>query len=652
MNNEYSPHNPAPNNTSVLTTANPNLDPLNNAIKHASRALLRHRQADGHWCFPLEADCTIPAEYILMMHFMDEVDSELERKLAAYLRAHQNELGGWPLYFGGAAEISCSVKAYYALKLAGDDIQAPHMQRACELILEMGGAARCNVFTRIMLALFDQVPWRAVPFMPVEAILLPRWFPFHIEKMAYWSRTVCVPLLILCSLKPRAKNPRNINIQELFIIPPDQEQQFHPIRSKMNHAFLWLDKIGRTVIEPLIPKRLRNRAMNKAKEWVIERLNGEDGLGAIFPAMAYAYESLALLGYETQHPLRQQALRALQKLLVIEPTYAFCQPCFSPVWDTGLAILALQEEGSPENIAAANQALDWLKARQILSGPADWQAYQPQLPPGGWAFEYNNAYYPDLDDTAVVAWAMHQASNPENYDYSIERAANWLAGMQSKNGGFGSFDANNTHYYLNEIPFADHGALLDPPTSDVSARCATLFALLGRPNDTSTLQHCLEFLYSEQEKDGSWFGRWGTNYIYGTWSVLTALAAARVSVQNPAIQAALAWLKARQHVDGGWGESNDSYFDPHLPPHPSTSYQTAWALLALMAFEEHNSTSVQRGISYLIRTQRQDGQWEDSWFNAPGFPRVFYLKYHGYSRYFPLWALARYRNRNYSAPSY
>lgn len=616
---------------------------LKNAIHLAKRVLLNEQRDDGHWCYELEADCTIPAEYILMMHFIDEIDIKLEQKLAVYLREHQNEEGGWPLYFGGKSDISASVKAYYALKLIGDHENAPHMEKARQLILKLGGAARSNVFTRIALALFNQVPWRATPCMPVEIMLLPRWFPFHLNKMAYWSRTVVVPLLILCSLKVQAKNPRRINIRELFVTPPDQERHYHPIRSKLNHLFLWGDSIGRK-LEPFIPKRIRNHAINKATEWFIARMNGEDGLGAIFPAMVNAYEALIHLGYEKNHPLRQQALRGLQRLLVIKSDKAYCQPCFSPVWDSGLASLALQEEGSLESLAAAGRALDWLKEKQILSGPADWQHDRPNLAPGGWAFEYNNAYYPDLDDTAVVAWAMHLMSDPNRYGHAIERATNWLAGMQSKNGGFAAFDADNTHYHLNEIPFADHGALLDPPTSDVSARCCTLFALLKRDQDREVLQRCLDYILSEQEVDGSWFGRWGTNYIYGTWSVLNALAMAQVSPQHTAVQSALNWLKKRQQPDGGWGEHNDSYYDPQSHHQPSTSYHTAWALLGLMAFGEQDSVAVKRGIDYLINTQLPNGQWKDPWHNAPGFPRVFYLKYHGYCQFFPLWALARYRN--------
>lgn len=628
----------------LLSQAAPALN-LSNAIHIAKNALLAAQRRDGHWCFELEADCTISAEYILMMHFLDEIDSELEQKLAVYLRSRQGQDGGWPLYYAGTADISCTVKVYYALKLAGDSPELAHMQKARQCVLGLGGAAKSNVFTRICLAMFEQLPWRAVPFIPVEIMLLPKWFPFHINKVSYWSRTVMVPLLILCSLKPSAKNPRKVNIAELFIIPAHQEKNYFKKRPGLGQAFLILDKIGRR-LEPLIPKKVRLSAIAKAEAWFTERLNGDQGLGAIFPAMVNAYESLVLLRYAPDHPFRLQAKNALKNLLVVDSHSAYCQPCFSPIWDTALSSLALQAEGSADSFQASFKALNWLKPLQILEGPADWKIYNPDLPSGGWAFEYRNDYYPDLDDTAVVGWAMH-AQDAEYYHASLSRAAIWLAGMQCRNGGFAAFDQNNMHYYLNEIPFADHGALLDPPTSDVTARCLKFLALLQRPQDKTVLEESLEFLFKEQEANGSWFGRWGTNYIYGTWSVLVALMEAKVDSQHPAVRRAVNWLQSKQHGDGGWGENNKSYENPIDDQQASSSYQTAWALLGLMVAGEANTPTVQRGIHYLLRTQQQDGFWRDPWFTAPGFPRVFYLRYHGYCKYFPFWALAEYRRHTH-----
>lgn len=617
---------------------------LRDAMDAARDALLAKQHADGYWCFELEADCTIPAEYILMMHYMDEIDEGLQAKIITFLRERQEDHGGWPLYLGGGIDLSCTVKAYYALKLAGDAADAPHMVRAREAILARGGAARANVFTRITLALFGQIPWRGVPFIPVEIILLPRGFPFHLTKVSYWSRTVMVPLLILCSLKARAKNPRGIGIEELFTVPPHREKDYFPIRSRLNYLFLWLDWLGRR-LEPLIPRGIRRWAVRRAENWFIERLNGTDGLGAIFPAMVNAYEALALLGYPPHHPYCVTAREALRKLLVVGERGAYCQPCVSPIWDTGLACLALHEANGGKPTEHTLRALDWLKERQVLDLRGDWSIQRPHVRPGGWAFQFANAHYPDLDDTAVVGWAMHQSKEPR-YQESIERAAEWLAGMQSRNGGFASFDADNTHYYLNEIPFADHGALLDPPTADVSGRCVTFFGRLKDPQYADALGRCLEYLTSEQEKDGSWFGRWGTNYIYGTWSVLVALEQVGEAKMQPHVRRAAGWLKLNQRSDGGWGESNDSYLDPERAGQggPSTAFHTALAMLGLMAAGEGDSPEVRRGAAYLLRTQQPDGLWNDSVFNAPGFPRVFYLKYDGYDKFFPLWALARYYN--------
>jgi squalene-hopene/tetraprenyl-beta-curcumene cyclase len=611
------------------------------ALVRARDSLLSLQRPDGHWCFELEADCTIPAEYIMMMHYMDEIDEDLQAKIARYLRAHQADHGGWPLFYGGKFDISCSVKTYYALKLAGDSPDAPHMAKARKAILAHEGAARCNVFTRIALALFGQLPWRGVPFIPVELILLPRWFPFHISKVSYWSRTVVVPLSILCSLKPKAKNPRKIDIRELFTIPPEKEKHYFPVRSRLNRLFLLLDKMGH-LIEPLIPKKIRGWAVKKAEAWFIKRLNGQDGLGAIFPAMVNAYEALACLGYPSDHPYRVTAKQAIKNLLILGDESAYCQPCVSPIWDTALSCLALQEEASGMTTKNILRALDWLRDRQLFDEPGDWHETHPKLKGGGWPFQYKNDYYPDLDDTAAVAWAMHQ-SHPKRYQESIQRATEWICGMQSKNGGFASFDADNTCYYLNEIPFADHGALLDPPTSDVSARCATLLALVG--DHDRELNPCIDYLRKEQEQDGFWFGRWGTNYIYGTWSVLAALEKVADQGVQPNIQRAVQWLKNRQRPDGGWGEDCDTYFHPERAGQgdASTPFQTAWAMLGLMAAGEGDSPELRRGAQYLLRTQQADGLWKDDRFTAPGFPRVFYLKYHGYTKYFPLWALARYR---------
>ena len=619
--------------------------PLDRAIAEARDALIAQQHQQGYWLYELEADCTIPAEYIMMMHYLDEIDAPLEAKIANHLRSRQAEHGGWPLYHNGELDLSCTIKAYYALKLAGDNPQAPHMSKARAAILERGGAAKANVFTRIALALFGELPWRGVPYIPVEIMLLPKWFPFHIDKVSYWSRTVMVPLFILCTRKPKAKNPRNIGIRELFTTPPEKERHYFKRSGMLAKAFLLFDHVGR-MIDPLIPARMREHATKRAERWVLERLNGEDGLGAIFPAMVNALEAMVILGYPADHPSRVTAKRALQKLLVVGPSSAYCQPCVSPIWDTALACLAMQEAGDNPSRDASTRALDWLKTKQLLDEPGDWRVRRPDLPGGGWAFQFANDFYPDLDDTAVVAWAMHQARDSARYDESVRRALDWLVGMQSRDGGFAAFDADNTCYYLNKIPFADHGALLDPPTSDVTARVVTVLARIGRPQDEPALTRAIAYLRKQQEQNGSWFGRWGTNYIYGTWSVLTSLAQAHIGPGDPMVKRAVAWLKHQQNSDGGWGESNDSYAlqSRAAEDFGSTPYQTAWALLALMSAGEASSEAVRRGAEYLLHTRQADDLWSHPSYTAPGFPRVFYLRYHGYSAYFPLWALAAYRN--------
>ncbi len=629
---------------------------LQQAIDQATRALLDQQRADGHFVFELEADSTIPAEYVLLVHWLGETpDLQLERKIAAYLRRKQGENGGWPLFEGGRFNISASVKAYFALKMIGDDPGAPHMVRAREAILAHGGAARTNVFTRTLLALYGAIPWRSVPVMPVEILLLPRWFPFHIAKISYWGRTVLVPLTVLNALRPLARNPRQVVIPELFCTPPEV---VHRWPKGEHHRFPWsqifraIDRVLQ-VIEPHFPTGLRQRAIQKAVQFTTERLNGVDGLGAIFPAMANSVMMFDALGYRADHPDRAAARRSVDRLLLIKDDEAYCQPCVSPVWDTGLAVHALLEVGSDEAVTRAGRGLQWLQPRQVLDTVGDWAMTRPRVRPGGWAFQYNNPHYPDIDDTAVVLMAMDRAirearlPDGADFDQAIARGVEWVLGMQSRDGGFGAFDADNDCEYLNHIPFSDHGALLDPPTADVTARCVSLLAQLepaaGRAR---ALRRALRFLRRTQEPDGSWYGRWGMNYIYGTWSALCALGAAGIDQNAPEVQRAVHWLESIQNPDFGWGEDGESYRLKYrgYEPASSTASQTAWALLGLMAAGRVDDPAVERGIRYLQRTQGADGLWPETRFTATGFPRVFYLRYHGYAKFFPLWALARYRN--------
>ena len=614
---------------------------LEAAIIRARDALGQQQHSDGHWLFELEADATIPAEYVLLEHFLDRIEPELEAKIGVYLRSIQGEHGGWPLFHDGAFDLSASVKAYYALKAIGDAPDAPHMTSARQAILAAGGAERTNVFTRAQLALFGQVPWRAVPVMPLEIMHLPLWFPFHLSKVSYWSRTVIVPLLVLMALRPRARNPRGAAIQELFRTPPEQVNDWirGPYRSALwGRFFKGVDSILR-IAQPLFPQRSHQSAIAKAVGFVTERLNGDDGLGGIYPAIANSVMMFNTLSYPPDHPDAAIAWQAVRKLLVIEKDRAYCQPCLSPIWDTGLAGHAMAEAG-----VDTHAACEWLRERQILDVVGDWSVRRPGLRPGGWAFQYANPHYPDVDDTAVVGMLLHRDGDPA-FAEAIDRAREWIIGMQSSDGGWGAFEPENTHLYLNNIPFADHGALLDPPTSDVTARCVSFLAQIGMPADDPVMARALAYLRREQEPEGSWFGRWGTNYIYGTWSVLCAFNAAGVAADDPAVRRAVDWLLSVQRDDGGWGEDEETYRDaPHGRYKESLPSQTAWALLGLMAGGDTDHPAVARGIAYLTATQGSNGGWAELPYNAVGFPRVFYLRYHGYRWYFPLMALARYQN--------
>jgi squalene-hopene/tetraprenyl-beta-curcumene cyclase len=471
-----------------LARTSPDPQALDRAIDGACGALYRTQQSDGHWVYELEADATIPAEYVLLRHYRGEpINAELERKIGVYLRRIQSAAhDGWPLFQDGAFDMSATVKAYFALKTIGDDIDAPHMKRAREAILKRGGAVNVNVFTRILLALFGIMDWKAVPMMPVEIALLPQWFPFHLTKISYWGRTVLAPLLVLFALKPRAVNPRGITLDELFLQPPltigPAEKAPHQ-NAAIFAFFRGVDIVLRkTFTDP--PAKLRERAIAKVVDFVSERLNGKDGLGAIFPAMANACMMFDVLGDKEKAAIARDSV---ERLLVIKDDEAYCQPCVSPVWDSVLAAQALLDVGSPDAVASARKALDWLKPLQVLDVEGDWIVRAPGLRPGGWAFQYANPHYPDLDDTAVVIMAMDRAQKidgDKSYDAEIARADEWVRGMQSRNGGWAAFDIDNTYEYLNNIPFADHGALVDPPTEDVGARCVSALAQLGaRPDD-------------------------------------------------------------------------------------------------------------------------------------------------------------------------
>ena len=649
-------------------------DVLDGAIDAALATLLADQQSDGHWVYPLEADVTISAEYVLMVHYLGETpDARREAGIARYLRRRQGSHGGWPLFHGGAYDASASVKAYFALKMIGDAPDAPHMVRAREAILARGGAERSNVFTRMLLALYGQAPWAAVPVMPAEIALLPAWFPFHLSKVSYWTRTVLAPLLVLGALKPRAGNPRGVGVEELFsggagAIGRLRLAPRAPHQGRFWYAWFRTIETGLRALDARTPARLRNRALARAGAYVRDRLNGEHGLGAIFPAMVNAVlmlDALAARGDRDAVAELATARRALDRLLVEDGDETWCQPCVSPVWDTALMCHTLLEVDTPAARAAARRGLDWLAPRQILGRRGDWADRRGRTRPGGWPFQYENALYPDVDDTAAVAMAMARfdaaswpgAAGPHGlhgplaprYRDAVARAREWVLGMQGRSGGWAAFDADNTHAYLNNIPFADHGALIDPPTADVTARCLSMLGQLDtavRAGRSPAARRALRWLLRRQENEGSWYGRWGVNYVYGTWSALAALNAAGMAPDAHPVRRGAAWLAAVQNPDGGWGEDGSSYkldYGGHEPA-PSTASQTAWALLGLMAAGGASEPAVERGIAWLLAHRRADGLWDEPQHTATGFARVFYLRYHGYARYFPLWALARYRN--------
>jgi squalene-hopene/tetraprenyl-beta-curcumene cyclase len=638
---------------SSIKTVETDSGALEASINSASQALLGCQQGDGHWVFELEADGTIPAEYVLLRHYLGEpVDAPLEAKIAKYLRRTQGAHGGWSLVHDGAFDMSASVKAYFALKMIGESVDAPHMARAREAIRSRGGAIHGNVFTRFMLAMFGVMTWKSVPVLPIEIMLLPLWFPFHINKISYWARTTMVPLMVIAALKPQARNSKGIGIDELFLQDPLSIGMTAKAPHQSSAWFLLfraLDSVLR-VVEPLFPKTLRQRAIDAALTFIDERLNGEDGMGAIYPPMANIVMMYEALGKPADYPPRATTRKAIDRLLVISEEEAYCQPCVSPVWDTALTCHAMNEAGGEAALSSVRKGLDWLVPRQVLDLKGDWAVKRPNVRPGGWAFQYNNAYYPDLDDTAVVVMSMdrmQRETGGNTYDAAIARGREWIEGMQSDDGGWAAFDVNNLEYYLNNIPFSDHGALLDPPTEDVTGRCIAMLAQLGETVQSSKIVAAgVDYLRRTQHPEGSWYGRWGMNYIYGTWSVLCALNAAGVSHQEPAMRKAADWLASVQNEDGGWGEDAVSYRLDYrgLEPAPSTASQTAWALLGLMAAGEVANPVVARGIEYLIATQGEKGVWDEQRYTATGFPRVFYLRYHGYAKFFPLWALARYRN--------
>ena len=632
----------------------PAADPLQSALTRAGQALLARQSHDGHWRFDLEADSTISSEYLFLQYFMDQVDAKRERNIASYLRRRQKPNGSWPLYHDGPGDLSATVKAYFALKLAGDPTDAPHMARSRQWIIANGGAEKVNVFTRITLAVFGQIPWCTVPAMPVEIMLLPKWWLFNLTKVSYWSRCVIVPLLIIFNKRPVVDLKPEQGVRELFLSPPEKLRHIDKLGkgSVLANIFILFDRVLK-LVDPMVPRWIRSRALKKAENWMRDHAKGKGGIGAIYPAMANTAIALKALGAADDEPDFVRTMQAIEDLVLDDEEETYCQPCVSPIWDTCLSLTALTESGAHPEHPAVQRAMEWLFDQQIFV-PGDWCNQTSNLAPGGWAFQYENDKYPDVDDTGMVLMSLLRAGahDKQHKLKHINQAVNWLLGMQNKDGSWGAFDIGNDCEHLNNIPFADHGALVDPGTADLTARCVEQLAMLGYDRSFPPIARALEFLIQDQEENGSWYGRWGVNYIYGTWSVLSGIGILGEDIAQPYVRKAVEWLKDAQNEDGGWGESCSSYNEKVLAGRgTSTASQTSWAMLGLMAVGEAGSVNVERGAGYLMRTQNEAGEWDEEEYTGTGFPRVFYLRYHGYSKYFPLWALATYARMRRGLPT-
>ncbi|PYV55166.1 MAG: squalene--hopene cyclase [Acidobacteria bacterium] len=617
------------------------------AIDGARTWLFSRQHEDGYWCGELEADTTLESDYILVHTLLGTGNQERLRKCANYILRHQNEDGGWPIYNGGPSNISASVKAYFSLKLAGYKPDHPALEKARKKILELGGVTKVNTFTKIYLCFLGQYDYDAVPAIPPEIVLFPNWFWFNIYEISSWSRAILVPLSIVYAKKPFKKIPDEMAIDELFVGGRDKSRMRLEWSKKLvswRNFFLVLDRLVHW-FEAVHIRPLRSIALKKAEKWMLERFEMSDGLGAIYPAMLNAIIALRCLGYSLDDPQMIRALDEFEKLGIEDEDMFRMQPCMSPVWDTAYAMFALGEAGVPKTDPRMVKAADWTLQKQVRN-PGDWMVNNKKGKPAGWYFEFNNEFYPDVDDTAMVALGLSKVEHPNGrYQVeSVERAIDWILSMQCKNGGFASFDKDNDRMVFQYIPFADHNAMLDPPTVDITGRILEMFATYGYDKKHRAVKKALKFIRDEQEHDGSWFGRWGVNYIYGTALVLRGLEAIGIDHHEPYVQQAAEWLRMVQNPDGGWGETCGSYDDPTTRGvGPSTLSQTAWAVMGLLAANDTRSESVAKGIAYILKTQKKDGSWDEAWYTGTGFPRVFYLMYHLYRQYFPLIALTTYK---------
>ena len=623
---------------------------LETAVARSQSHLLSLQQPDGYWVGELMVDSTLCSDMIAYRHWSGKVDPRWQRKAVNHILSMQLPDGGWNIYYGGPSEINATIKAYLALKLAGVPATDPRMLKARQVALSLGGVPRMNTFSRLYLALLGLFPWDYVPTIPCEVILIGKWFHVNFWEMSSWTRSMLVPLSIINHFKP-TRRPGNINLDELYpegyherdlALPPD------PQGLTWRNFFIWLDKLHKFAerfaqhnIHPF-----RRRALRKAEQWMLERFEGSDGLAAIFPAMLNALIALKVLGYPDDHPEVIRAERELKRLEHETRDEVRIEPCFSPVWDTAYVVIALHESGISENHPALKKAVAWLVSKEIRFR-GDWKYKNPAaVEPSGWAFEYENKWNPDVDDTAMVLLALRKVptDDPRRRDESFKRGLDWTLTFQCRDGGWGAFDKDCTKNILEKVPFADHNAMLDPECADITARILELLGYEGVDTEHPRVQKAIQFVRDEQEEDGSWYGRWGVNYIYGTWQVLRGMRALNWDMNEGWLLKARDWLESVQHQDGGWGERCNTYDDPVFKGQgPSTASQSAWAVMGLCAFDDPVRPSLLRGVDYLIRTQNPNGSWTEQETTGTGFPKVFYLKYDMYRNAWPLLALATYR---------
>jgi squalene-hopene/tetraprenyl-beta-curcumene cyclase len=622
---------------------------ISQAIARAQENLLRQQKPDGHWCGELMVDSTLCSDFVLFMHWCGEVDAQLQRRCVRHILKRQLPDGGWNIYHGGPSEVNASAKAYFALKLAGYSADAPFMQEARANIMRLGGIPQMNTFSKLYLALLGQFPWKYLPTIPAEMVLLPSWAPFHIYKMSSWSRAMLVPLAIINHFKPTRALPGEKHLHELYPIGTEQSDLRLPRSERFwtwRNFFLRVEDVLK-FLHPLGFRPMRRRALKEAERWMIERIGeGSDGLAAVYPAMLNSLIALRALGYSKTNPVYAKAERDFADLFVDDPEDFRIQPCLSPIWDTAINIVALAESGvSPEH-PGLQKAADWLINKEVrIRG--DWAVNNSHPEASGWAFEYNNIYYPDTDDTAMVLMALRlvQPKDRQSLDALFRRALDWQLSFQCDDGGWGAFDKNVTTPWLEDMPFADHNAILDPTCSDLTARTLELLGYIGFDAKAPCVRAAIQYLIDTQDDDGSWYGRWGVNYIYGTWQVLRGLRAIGQDMTQAWILRGRDWLESCQNSDGGWGETCGTYENPATKGiGESTASQTAWALMAICACGDLDRPSIQRGLRFLLSSQKPDGSWDEEQITGTGFPRVFYLKYDMYRQNFPLLALATYVN--------